>query len=118
MLIDILSDNIAGKVLIYDEKAQLRLTRSKVSRGAFNRTLRQAKRNVVKAMYTLILLGYLGLFDNTTFDPYLEIANKLSKYMQAHQNISDTEITPTDHLSVIKLMREELANTLQELSNQ
>ncbi len=69
LLIDILSDNIAGKSLKYDEKARLRLTKAKISRGAFNRTLRQAKQNVTKSIYTVILLGYLGLFETTVSRP-------------------------------------------------
>ena len=117
LLIDILSENIAGKSLTYEEKVQFRLIRSKVSRGAFNRTLGQAKRNVVKAMYTMILLGYVGLFNNTTLDPYLEIANKLGKYMKAYRNKPGEEIKPQEYLKGIKLMQEELMTGLEELSN-
>ena len=43
LLIDVLSEAIANKPLKYDEKARLRLTKAKLSRGAFNRTLKQAK---------------------------------------------------------------------------
>ena len=39
LLIDILAENMAGKTLNYDEKARLRLTKAKLSRGSFNRTL-------------------------------------------------------------------------------
>ncbi len=46
LLIDILAENISGKHLNYDEKARLRLTKAKLSRGAFNRTLKQSKENV------------------------------------------------------------------------
>ena len=41
LLIDILAENISGKTLNYDEKAKLRLTRAKISRGSFNRTLKR-----------------------------------------------------------------------------
>ena len=54
-----LAEKIAGKRLKYDEKARLRLKSGKISRGAFNRTLKQAKMNVIKAIYTIFLLGYL-----------------------------------------------------------
>ena len=62
LLIDVLSDNIARKPLKYDEKARLRLTKAKISRGSFNRTLKQSKENVIKSIYTVLLLGYLGDF--------------------------------------------------------
>lgn len=117
LLIDILAENVAGKTLKYSKKAQLRLTKSKITRGSFNRTLKQAKSNVVKAIYTLLLLGYLGLFESTTLDPYLEIANKLDKYMEAYKNIPSDDVKPRNHLKVIKILRKELEETLKELSN-
>ena len=117
LLIDILSDNIARKPLKYDAKARLRLTKAKISRGAFNRTLKQARENVVKAIYTVLLLGYLGIFESTTLDPYLEIANKLHEYMEAYKNIPDKNGELNERLKVIKMIREELETTLKQLSN-
>jgi hypothetical protein len=116
-LIDVLSESIAGKSLKYDEKARLRLIKAKISRGAFNRTLKQAKDNVVKAIYTVLLLGYLGVFENTTLDPYLEIANKLSTYMEAYKNIPNQSEDLNEHLKVIKMIREELETSLKHLSS-
>ena len=116
-LIDILSENISRKPLKYDEKAILRLTKAKISRGAFNRTLKQAKVNVVKAIYTVLLLGYLGIFESTTLDPYLEIANKLQKYVEAYKNIPTRSGEINEHLRVIKMIREELETSLKQLSN-
>jgi hypothetical protein len=116
LLIDILSENIAGKPLKYDEKASLRLTRAKISRGAFNRTLRQAKENVIKSIYTVLLLGYLGVFESTTLDPYLEIANKLQAYLQAYKDIPNKGEDLGDHLKVIEMIREQLETGLVQLS--
>ncbi|MCK4439785.1 hypothetical protein KAU85_02260 [Candidatus Bathyarchaeota archaeon] len=117
LLIDVLSESIAGKPLKYDEKARLRLIKAKISRGAFNRTLEQAKVNVVKAIYTVLLLGYLGVFESTTLDPYLEIANKLSTYMEAYKNVPNKSEELDEHLKVIKMIREEIEATLEQLSN-
>ena len=86
LLIDVLAENMVGKQLKYDEKARLRLTKAKISRGSFNRTLKQSKENVIKSIYTVLLLGYLGIFESTTLDPYLEIANKLHEYIEAHKD--------------------------------
>jgi len=117
LLIDVLSENIAGKPLKYDEKARLRLTKAKISRGAFNRTLKQAKENVIRSIYTVLLLGYLGIFESTTLDPYLEIANKLREYVEAHKNIPNKSEELDDHLKVIEIVREELETSLKQLSN-
>jgi len=117
LLIDILSENIAGKSLKYDEKARLRLTKAKISRGAFNRTLRQAKDNVIKSIYTVLLLGYLGIFESTTLDPYLEIANKLHRYLEAYKDIPSRSGQLGDHLKAIEMIREELETSLKQLSS-
>ena len=117
LLIDILSEHMDGKPLKYDEKAGLRLTRAKISRGAFNRTLRQAKENVIKSIYTVLLLGYLGVFESTTLDPYLEIANKLQAYLQAYKDIPNKGEDLADHLKVIEMIREQLETSLIQLSS-
>lgn len=113
LLIDFLAENISDKQLNYDEKARLRLTKAKLSRGSFNRTLKQAKENVIKSIYTVLLLGYLGVFETTTLDPYLEIANKLKEYTEAHQELPEGEKELTDHLKVIEIIREELETSLK-----
>jgi hypothetical protein len=116
LLIDILSENIAGKTLTYDEKASLRLIKAKLSRGSFNRTLAQSKENVIKSIYTVLLLGYLGVFESTTLDPYLEIANKLKEFMESHETLPDTLEGVESHAKVIQIIREELETSLKRLS--
>ncbi|MGB9740436.1 MAG: hypothetical protein ACP5IM_00635 [Candidatus Bathyarchaeia archaeon] len=116
LLIDILAENISGKTLNYDEKASLRLTKAKISRGAFNRTLKQAKENVIKSIYTILLLGYLGVFESTTLDPYVEISNKLKAYVEAHKEAPETGKDISDHFKIIKLIREELESGLKRLA--
>ena len=117
LLIDVLAENMAGKQLKYDEKARLRLTKAKISRGSFNRTLKQAKDNVVKSIYTVLLLGYLGVFESTTLDPYLEIANKLHEYIEAHKDMPQRDEELKDHIKIIEIIREELETSLKRLSS-
>jgi hypothetical protein len=112
LLIDVLAENISGKTLKYDEKARLRLTKAKLSRGAFNRTLKQAKENVVKSIYTIMLLGYLGVFESTTLDPYLEIANRLKEYLEAYKDMPNK----SEHQKSMEIIREELEKSLKHLS--
>lgn len=117
LLIDVLSENLAGKQLKYDEKAKLRLTKAQISRGAFNRTLRQSKENVIKSIYTVLLLGYLGVFENTTLDPYLEIANKLRQYTEAYKSALGNGNNAEEQLRIIAIIKEELETSLKQLSN-
>ncbi|KPV62070.1 MAG: hypothetical protein AOA66_1439 [Candidatus Bathyarchaeota archaeon BA2] len=113
LLIDVLAENISGKSLKYDQKAKLRL--SAVSRGAFNRTLRQARRNVIQSIYTILLLGYLGVFEDAGLDPYLEVANKLQTYMKAYRDIKGKKEI-NEYLRIISTLREELESNLEQLS--
>lgn len=117
LLIDILAENIAGKTLKYDEKARLRLTKAKISRGAFNRTLKQAEENVIKSIYTVLLLGYLGVFESTTLDSYIEVANKLQEYIDAHKSIPKEGERLEEQIKFLKMLREELETSLKKLSD-
>jgi len=115
-LIDVLAENTAGKSLKYEEKAKLRLLKTGISRGAFNRTLRQARRNVIQSIYTILLLGYLGVFEDTRLDPYIEAANKLHTYMSAHRKISKGKKINDEYLRIVNMLREELETSLEQLS--
>jgi hypothetical protein len=117
LLIDVLADNIAGKSLNYDEKAQLRVTKAKITRGSFNRTLRQAKENVTRSIYTVILLGYLGLFETTTLDPYLAVASQLHAYLDAYKNAVSDGTSMSERLKIIGLLRQQLEASLKELAS-
>ncbi len=86
LLIDVLAENISDKSLKYDEKAKLRILA--VSRGAFNRSLRQARQNVTQSIYTILLLGYLGILEEISLEPYLEAANKLKTYINTQRELA------------------------------
>jgi hypothetical protein len=116
LLIDILAENLSDKQLKYDEKARLRLTKAKISRGSFNRTLKQSKENVIKSVYTVLLLGYLGVFESTKLDPYIEIANKLHEYVEAHNTASDERGEVEDRLKMVEIIGKELETSLKGLS--
>lgn len=117
LLIDVLAENLADKSLKYEEKAKLRLLEAGISRGAFNRTLKQARRNAIQSVYTVLLLGYLGIFEDTRLDPYLEAANKLQAYMNAYREIPNDTNIKNEHLRIMKMLREELEASLEQLSN-
>ncbi len=118
LLIDFLAENITEKRIKMEEKARLRLTKAEISRGAFNRTLKQARKNVIQSVYTVLLLGYLGIFDSTRLDPYIEIANKLQAYVDAYKNILPDKNRAKENLRVINILREELKRSLESLSRE
>lgn len=116
ILIDILAANLAEKSLKTEEKAKLRLLKEGISRGSFNRTLRQARTNVIRSIYTLLLLGYLGVFDDTRLEPFLEVANKLQTYVNAYKAMTRGKGIMDEHLRLMKLLKEELEASLEKLS--
>lgn len=116
LLIDILANNMSEKPLNNEEKAKLRLLKAGVSRGSFNRTLRQAKRNVIQSLYTILLLGYLGVFEDPRLEPYLEVANKLQTYMSAYKDMMGGKGIIDEHLRIVKMLREEVETSLERLS--
>ncbi len=116
LLIDALSENLASKQLKYEEKAKLRQTKAAISRGSFNRTLRQAKKNIIQSIYTILLLGYFGILEDTSLTPYLEVANKLKAYTEAYRDLIGNYEGAKEQLQVINMLREELETMLDQLS--
>jgi hypothetical protein len=51
------------------------------SRGAFNRTLIQAQNNVIRSIYTVFLLGYVGLYDTPSLQPFIELSDTIQSYV-------------------------------------
>jgi len=116
LLIDVFAEHLASKSLKYEEKAKLRQTKAAVSRGSFNRTLRQAKKNVIQSIYTILLLGYLGLIENTDLYPYLEASNKLKAYTTTLADFMTHKKGAKEQLRIIETLRLELETTLNSLS--
>jgi predicted DNA-binding protein (UPF0251 family) len=77
LLIDQLGHDIANKRLTRNEMAQIMRNRKGISRGALNRTLRQARENISEAIHTILLLGYGGLFESPSLAPFIEASEQL-----------------------------------------
>jgi len=116
LLIDLLAEKISGKRIVYEAKARMRLIKSGVSRGSFNRTLAQARSNTIKSIYTVILLGYLGILDTPNLNPYIEIANRIRDYMEAYRNFWQEGKQSKEHLRIMQMLQRELENGLLGLS--
>ena len=116
LLIDILAEKISGKTIVYEDKAKMRLIKSGVSRGSFNRTLAQARDNTIKSIYTLILLGYLGILDTPNLEPYIKIANRIQDYMEAYRDFWQKGKQTKEHLKIMQMLQQELENGLIMLS--
>jgi hypothetical protein len=94
------------------EKYKLRLNKDKISRGAFNHTRQQAINNVIRSIYTVLLLGYYGVLETPQLEPFIEGANRLHSYVDSVKegDIEDLERNLT-------LLGDILKNELVELSS-
>jgi len=119
LLIDVLAEEMLAQNIPYEYKSKLRLLEKGVSRGAFNRTLRQAQRNVVCSIYTVLLLGYLGLLETPRLNRYLEMSNQLESYARDYRKIWNelrNDATDKEKLKNLTAMQEELRSALERLT--
>jgi len=94
----------------------LRLIKSGVSRGSFNRTLAQARRNIIRSIYTVILLGYLGIFEDPRLNPYIEISNKIKAYSEKYRELWESGKISREQVRMIRTLQEEIEKGLLALS--
>jgi hypothetical protein len=107
--IDILAPNILHKHIKFVEKVNLRIKDSKISRGAFIRTLKQSKRNIIKSINTILLLGYIGIFDTPKLQSYIEISNKLHSLLEMYNNFQEDYNT-----DLVTTLKQELLQDLKQ----
>lgn len=119
LLIDVLAEENAEKPIKYEEKVKLRLKKGGISRGSFNRTLKQARRNVIRTVYSILLLGYLGFLDNPQMEVFIEASHRLQTYMDAYQEVWERYTTgkaSEEDLKAIELMKTQLTEQLESLA--
>ena len=91
LLLDQLGHDMANKRLTRDDMTELRQKQDRISRGAFNRTLRQARENVVKAIHTILLLGYSGLTESPSVALFLDASERLKEQTAQLQEMAQRE---------------------------
>ena len=119
LLIDILANDTTDIKTGYEQKSKMRLSKPRVSRGAFNQTLRQAKKNVTQTINTILLLGYLGILDTPKLSPFIEASNKLEEYMETYEDTwkeAESKTFDKNKLNTISLMEKELEYSLFNLN--
>lgn len=94
-------------------KMYSRVDKTLVSRGAFNRTLAQATRNIIQSIYTVFLLGYVEIFDTPTLEPFIETSNELRSYVDRLRVSMQGE--DTEQEGALATLAQELQNTIGNL---
>ena len=109
LVIDMLTDIISDEKVSFKQKSLLR--NKKTSRGSFSRSLSQARSNVVSSVFTIVLLSYIGVFDERPFDEYYVLAEKLKEYA----TMTDSSEFNYDK-EVLSRIEEELIKGIRELA--
>jgi hypothetical protein len=121
LLIDLIVEDAVGSHITYEDKASYRQRKGSrargVSRGAFNRTLKQARRNVTRSLYTMLLLTYLGFFELNIFRPFEEVASRIGDYRAIREVLSGKSEITSEDLESIRVTEESIESALEELSS-
>lgn len=113
LLISLLGEELVGKRLSGQERVKLRRERADLTRGSFNRTVGQARSNVVASIYTILLLGYVGVFESPELEPFLEIASRVKAHLE--QRKAPSEAITEEELRVTRIIAEELQKGIADL---
>jgi len=111
LIIDFSLEKMLDKELTMKFKTKLRTDRIKLSRGAFLRTLSQAKINAIRSLYTVLLLGYVGILDSLELEPFIEIAHRIKSYVESVKEGGNEE----NYIKIVKTLSEELTGLIDEL---
>ena len=112
LIIDFSLEKILDKDLTLKHKTKLRTDRDMLTRGSFLRTLSQAKNNVINSLYTILLLGYTGIFDSIEFEPFIEIAHRIRSHVENLKNEEDDE----NYKKAVKTLTDELTDIIDDLA--
>lgn len=122
LLIDYLMDGFTGQRLDYQTKAGLRqkpgdamMTRG-VSRGAFNRSLAQGRMNLIKSVFTLVLLGYLGFLETPSLRRYQDMAETIRSYADEHDLAAVGTKPSATHVGALRQVQKRILDLIGELA--
>jgi hypothetical protein len=108
----LLADSISNERTIKkDQRRLFRPSEKRISRGSYNRSLIQAQNNVIRSIYTILLLGYVGLFDTSALQPFIELSDTLQGYLQENQHPS------LGDLEAIQDLKRRLSEAISALAN-
>ncbi|MFH0848255.1 MAG: hypothetical protein V1857_01970 [archaeon] len=110
-LIRVFGNDILDKPLSSKERTSLRMQGNKISRGSFNRTFIQARRNIVRSLYVVFLLGYVGLFDTPELQPFIETASRIRAYANERVSPPASQDNPD-----LKTVMDQLTRTIEQLA--
>ncbi|MEM2929529.1 MAG: hypothetical protein QW797_01490 [Thermoproteota archaeon] len=91
----ILTSKQLNALLLYSNSMERKIVKEgyvelngrKISKGAFFRTLSQGKKNVRKAVITLILMSYVGLMDTNQFSAIMQLTDIMMQVKEQDEDL-------------------------------
>lgn len=83
ILIDLFFSKNSQKRISSSEKAQI--MPKKLKRGAYNRILNQGRRNIIRAFFTIYLLGYLEILDLEDLEAHITLGKGIKAYIETYR---------------------------------
>jgi hypothetical protein len=114
-IISLLGDQFYAKSATKGRKMRVRTDKFEISRGAFNRTLNQARANVIRSIYTLFLLGYVEVFDTPQLGPFLELADNIKAYLEDKKSAT-IHVGDEEYRKAVHDLSQRLAETIETLA--
>jgi hypothetical protein len=114
-VISLLGDQFYVSFATKGRKLRVRTDKFEISRGAFNRTLNQARMNVIRSIYTLFLLGYVQVFDTPQLGPFLELADNIKAYLEDRKSAA-MHLDDEEYKKAVRDVSQKLAETVEALA--
>lgn len=113
ILVDQLGEEMANRALKREEMVRLRQTKPGISRGAFNRTLHQARTNVSEAIHTVLVLGYSGMLESPSLAQFVEASERLRTQTSELKALASSN--PSQYSEMVSLLLDDLENAFEAL---
>ncbi len=113
VVLDQIGSELANKSLTREEMGELRTPGQKISRGAFNRSLSQARTNIAESVYTVLVLGYCGLLDSPSLAPLVEASERLRSQTERLREVSHGD--EASYTSLVEPLLEDLERATESL---
>jgi hypothetical protein len=83
LLIDHMIGESVDQRVTQEKKAKARRVSKGRSRGAYNRVLQQSRKKLEKTLYSILLMGYLGILADVRISTLIEASEKLQDYINS-----------------------------------
>jgi hypothetical protein len=119
LLIDHLIGESVDQRVTQEKKAKARRISKGRSRGAYNRVLQQSRKKLEKTLYSILLMGYLGILADVRVSTLIEASEKLQDYINTVRSRQGSPKNPSkgregieNEAIIEKILRRELYNLL------